>query len=384
MPRLNKANSSVGNSSTPTGYGGSFRNESINEQYYEQLFKGTDYYDLYRSIINSYNVSVPQTFFGNITGKNQTNAYNHEMSKRDELNALAEKMYNEKYNSPLEDVKRLRASGLNPDFQGLSGASASPTTPNGIPQNVSAENGVPIIQSAIGVLINVVGIAKTFVDGYFQVDSMLNQKAMNELNLIDKANNTAESMVMGSPYLFPDNPLDVSSDSIRAAMKINGVRGRRASRYVQDAIGRVVNNPELFSRYKQARVNSMKLSSEESALEPIIEALGKLMGLEMQSSLQAQIDSNKATSSKSNFDSSYYDSLDPGTKAFHSNAESGYYRDYFSERDGKQVAELDNVKDEIDLIMRDAVSSIGKSAAKDKDPLGVMFYYLMSWFLKRK
>lgn len=384
MPRLNKANSSVGNSSMPTGYGGSFRNESINEQYYDKLFKDTDYYDLYRSIINSYDVAPPTSFFGHITGKNATNAYNHEMSKRDELNALVEKMYNENYNSPLEDVERLRAAGLNPDLTGLSGASASPTSPNGIPQNVAAENGVPIIQSAVGVLLNVVGIAKTFVDGYFHVDSMLNQKAINELNLIDKANSTAESMVMGSPYLFSDNPLDVSSDSIRASMKLNGVRGRRASRYVQDAIGRVVNNPELFSRYKRARVDSMKLSSEETAIQPIMEALGKLIGLEMQTSLQSQIDSNKAKSAESEYNLNFFDSLDGATQAFHKNAESGYYGNYFSERKGKQAAELDNIIDEIDLIMRDALSSIGKQSAKDKDPLGVMFYYIMSWFLKRK
>lgn len=235
-----------------TAYGGSQRSQDASDDYWKKLFSGTDYEDLYNSIVNSYGVAPPKTFWGMLTGQNATNAYQHEMSKRDELSALAEKMYNEEYSSYENQAQMMREAGLNPDLLGVSGGASSEMSPDGVNPNIRSENGLGVIGSLASLCMTAVGAASSAV-GLVGAGLSLDSQRLSNLNSMD---NFALSYILDlvDPKSVIDGSLadDVRSDVISSsggfAKSVYGMN-RRMQRQFTASVSRQLDSPKFLEQY---------------------------------------------------------------------------------------------------------------------------------------
>lgn len=345
---------------------------------WDNMFKGTDYWDLYQA--NPYaNVSFEQTFWDKIglSNKYDDNVLANQLAYNEYNASLAQKMYDEnfakkqladerEYNSPINQVKLQKQAGLNPDLTGgvsfSPSGSVSPASQSPISSPVfESTNPLNQIQGAISLLTSSLGIAQSVVDGYFGVSNSIVDAANRDINLLSSADTTAKEIIQGMPELFTESKRSLSSSDIRAAISFSGLKNRRAQRYVTDALHRAISNPEVYSRYRAAQLRGVqddldffKFSGDDSYLNAYMKALGELMALSYKASLGA------------------------------SKSQSDYNKSYYDTKDGKAIATLENttadadtIKKEIDGIMNDAYRSIGKQSAQDRNPVGVILFYLL-------
>lgn len=212
--------------------------------YWNNLFQDTEYWDAYQSILNKYNVSTPNTFWGILTGKNATNQYEHSMARNDELNALYQKMRDEEYQSYSNQVQEQRKAGLNPDLNGVQAGQVGQSSSTGVP-NVSAEN-------PFSTLMSIFGMATSFqsiLSSGLQLDSMRldNQQKMDSFALSYLVDNV-------SPQSFDNGELsqDIRFGLIDTAAKFGrkfyGFNGRQA-RSFRDAVTRKMDSPEFLKSF---------------------------------------------------------------------------------------------------------------------------------------
>lgn len=142
---------------------GSYRNQ------YDDIFKDTDYWDTYQGILNQYKDGVPQNWWRDLTGKTQTDMYNHKMALSNALNSLVETMRSTEYNSETATTERMREAGLNPDILGTDSGSESPASPMSEQQPMQFENPVPHMVSFLSMIGGAVA----------GVQSMVSQKVVN-------------------------------------------------------------------------------------------------------------------------------------------------------------------------------------------------------------
>lgn len=234
---------SFGESSQSNSYGGSQRNQAISDDYWNDLFANTDYYGLYQSIMDSYNVAPPNTFWGFLTGQNKTNAYQHEMQKRDELSALAEKMYNEQYASFANQASLQRQAGLNPDINGVDGGFTSDLAPDAPNPSISAQNPLDVVQGAAGVLLNAFSLGKGIAEGFLSFKSMRLDNYAKKMAL---AGDLAGFITPQSAYGFEDG---ASSQYQQIDMLTSSLFRKRDARMMSHYLKQIVENPYFKSGY---------------------------------------------------------------------------------------------------------------------------------------
>lgn len=300
---------SINRQTSSTGYGGSQRSQDVSDDYWEKLFSGTDYYDLYQSIMNSYGVAPPNTFWGALTGQNKTNAYQHEMSKRDELSALAEKMYNEEYNSYANQSELMREAGLNPDLLGVTGGASSEMSPDGVNPNIGAANGLDVIQGAAGIVINAFTLGKGIAEGVMSFKSM-------------KLDNLAKRMTLAvdlASFITPQNALehDASAQYGEIDMLTSSLFRKRDSRKMSHLLKQIVEHPRFkegyytnLNNYGKNRFEYFTTSSgehwddDDKVMDVISRGLSDIVALSFKTSKERQIsDDIEAIEFNDSFDS---------------------------------------------------------------------------------
>lgn len=169
---------------------------SQNPDFYEELFRDTDYYDSYLGILEQYKNEPTGTFFGSITGKNEQRRYEHYQNRDAALNALLEQMRSDQYNSSASQVARDREAGLNPDLLGASGgAESAPVSSAGLPLTPD-DSFQQVVSGATNFL--------TFVSGaLLSAQSAIGQSLVNQGLRLD---NTAKAIDVVTSALSNDEP----------------------------------------------------------------------------------------------------------------------------------------------------------------------------------
>lgn len=151
---------------------------------YDSLFQGTDYWDTYQGLLTQYSQFPEATFLGDLTGKNQTNRYNHLQNLGTALASLAENLRSTEYNSVESQVQREKAAGLNPDLTGVSGAGE--TSDSEMPQPIPAtyDNPLPHIMSFMSMVGNAVIGAQSMLSQSVVNDSMRLQNLLTSKEIV--------------------------------------------------------------------------------------------------------------------------------------------------------------------------------------------------------
>lgn len=233
------------------------RTTEKNDRYWSDLFVGTEYEDAYNSIISKYNIDTPDTFWGWLTGKNQTNAYQHEMSKGNDLFALQQKMQDEQYQSYENQVSLMRQAGLNPDLQQVQGGASSQLSPTGIPENVAAENGFSVVGSLASVAMSAVGIAQQFMSTLgsslsldsIRLDNLEKMDTYALTYLLDNGVSPLSATVSGDERtVMVENLWKLQDYAYEAGRKDYGFNNRQARTFA-NSVRKLSDSPKLFEQY---------------------------------------------------------------------------------------------------------------------------------------
>lgn len=275
---------------------------------YDPIFKDTDYWDTYQSIVNQYKDGVPYNWFRGLTGKHSTDVYNHKMAYSNALNALVEQMRLDEYNSPKEQVKREKEAGLNPDLTGVSGSglSDSASTPNENP--LQFENPIPHMVS----FLSMVGNAA------IGVQSMMSQKIVNDgmrLQNLDLADNIV-LRELGRANLDPQGADIIPSFKLgfnTGSRHQDKYLERRASA-LYDSISHKIATKSYERDLANIRKETFDITSSAgySSDDDFYEALANEMAKAYQDVLNLEL--NTRSKSLSN-ESTYLDNVDPTASA---------------------------------------------------------------------
>lgn len=278
--------------------------------YWDSLFEGTDYWDLYQSIINQYSEPVPNTLWGSLTGTDSMNEYDRKQAMFMALTSLASQMRTDKYNSPANQVQLEKAAGLNPDITGLSGTGLTdnpqfdPMAPRGPQASVDAQSGLSIFTS---VLSSALGMYKQI-------------KEIQNLSLT----NTGLDLGNASSILSVGDKIEPSIKSFITTNMAKGFLGQQnmSMQDLKDMFAeQFAGNPTL-SRIARRRWDSVERSSDfetsRNAYNSIMadqKAMKDFEGSMVEYAYLAQRNAYKFQIAKDKYNTEYYNSLDPTSSA---------------------------------------------------------------------
>lgn len=275
---------------------------------YDPIFKNTDYWDTYQSIVHQYKDGVPYNWFRGLTGQYQTDLYNHKMAYSNALNALQEQMRLDKYNSPAEQAQREKEAGLNPDLTGVSGTglSDSAATPNENPMQF--ENPIPHMVSFLSMIGNAA----------IGVQSMMSQEIVNDgmrLQNLDLADNIV-LRELGRANLDPEGA------DIMPSFKLGFNTGsRHQDKYLEkrasalyDSISHKIATKSYQRDLARIRKEAFDITSSAgySSDDDFYEALADEMAKAYQEILNLELDTKSKSLSN---ESTYLDNVDPAASA---------------------------------------------------------------------
>lgn len=226
--------------------------DSKKMSHWDNLFKDTDYWDSYQSIINAYDEPTPQTLWGALTGKNETNAYNHQMARNNAIDALAQKMRDEQYQSYENQVQQQRKAGLNPDLNGVQAGQVGQSSSNGVP-DVSAESPLRVANDIFSAVMSAYNLATQYqntLSSSFDLDS---QRIDNQMKMDLFAGNYILGNIVPASFttdgkLREDAVIGLIQNAGKYGRKFNNF-SRRQLRSFQDSVTRMINNPESTKRF---------------------------------------------------------------------------------------------------------------------------------------
>ena len=288
-----------------------------NKSYYDSLFMGTPYESQYQAILRKYSSNQPpESLWGLLTGQNSLNEYNHNMSLMDELESLATKVYDEEYQSPLSDVARQRAAGLNPDLNGLSSQSAALRQSGGIP-SVGSANPLEVMSNTLSTIMSIYSTIKGFKGINLQNEKMDldNIQEMMKMARPMITENLAHGLVKGSEGMsdWSDvialyNPFKGDkrkSQRFARAFNLELSSGNYAA--AEAAYKRLAGIEDSRSAYG-THVGNPNWSADDNALFHYVGGMAEM-------SLGAQF-------SKNRYDRNLYRQLSPDAKAMFENSEN--------------------------------------------------------------
>lgn len=274
-------------------------------------YKGspTDIYD-YQKMLSEYNESsgefnpydiIDQSMYKN-TARGKM-AYQEDLAKLLYLAQINQENRMNEYNSPTEQVKRMREAGINPDLAGVDNVPAT---------NVAGYQGNPMdgtkttLESAIdifGLITSVSSMAMSIVTGFSSVSKDNISKFASALSAGDSLFGLFDKAVLSddgnNPVFFGDY-LPSLSPSQRRQLK------RSYNSYVSSTKGATSVNKALAEQarsrgeFNKESLNPFNSSSEDVIAEvwkPYIDAMAEYAVKEL-----------KGKSAKADYDSSYYSS----------------------------------------------------------------------------
>lgn len=285
---------------------------------WENLFIDTPYYDQYKQIVSKYSGGPSLTWYGDLTGSNSTNQYNHYMSFQSELQALQQKMYDEDYQSPISDVSRQRQAGINADLNGLTNSSAPATQPP-LQPSISSPDILQGVHSVLSFALNTYSMIQGFKGASLSNESkdISNFKSLQDLASPHIIKNMASIFQKGS------NGFSDWSDIIKITNPFKGsLRGSRrwASAFnaalssgqfssARSALEQLTGLEQGRMRYGSI-VGSSHWSPDDAALYHFV---GGMMDLQL-----AQMEHGfKSGISKSRYENDYYSNLSGSSMASH-------------------------------------------------------------------
>lgn len=166
----------------------------------------------YRNV--DYTMSPWQKLLSKLGFRTQADAWKENMTvQANEYDAaIKQKEYDEQYNTPLQQVARMRAAGLNPDLDGGSsidpGSAQAPGEDPSTPMQSTGEEGV-IMSVANGVL-SAFSDALGMVSSFQGIQRNNIENSLLSLSESSQVFQTAQSM---APYFLPDSPKSEGIDN---------------------------------------------------------------------------------------------------------------------------------------------------------------------------
>lgn len=293
----------------------------------------------------SYNETPWQRFLSALGFRTQADAWRENMSVQaaEYDAAIAQKAQDEQYNSPSEQVARMRAAGLNPDIDGGSqidpgSAVPLPQDPSTPMQSTGAEGtlgeavsvGMQVVQGCVSVFNNALGFASS-VQG---IKSNFLNNRMKEFELTTNIRDYAEKLF---PYFIPDSPQDPAMLNPDIDWRLQVIKN--AETYAGKALPKkfrdqFVTNISSFwdsvpfeTSAREAWIKKIRARKEwaqevstnygdglgdfDSVLLDIFEPLGDMMERLYKGELSAGIAGSAAQTAEGNYESKYYNNLDP-------------------------------------------------------------------------
>lgn len=208
---------------------------------YQDLAKNNPYANV------DYRQSWIQKLLQNLGFRTNKDAYLESMAlqAKEYDNALLQKEYDEKYNSPLEQAQREREAGLNPNLTGnVSSGEASPMGDDGNPPVAPVADDLNIVQSFASAVLN--GVQAAF-GLYGQIQSIDQLKMQNESSMMNLVK-SAWSMIIPDIYEnrndFKEGRIDVNNYYNSLKSHFGHTMSKRRFETFVDRVNKFANSAE--------------------------------------------------------------------------------------------------------------------------------------------
>lgn len=267
-------------------------------------------------------------------------------------------MQDREYNSPAQQVARLREAGINPDIAGgvTPGDSSLAGNPAGAnPAPVTAQNIAQNCSQVIGTVMSIASGLASIEDVFFKQDMSLMDTFLNA-SKEEMVGNTLSSYgpekalryIAGNIAHFDGEEKD-SSVTLPFSTIENPFKTKRARKYAEDALSAYMAN----DRFKSDLLSSIKSRYSEvydtyhkrgylTATNKLVGSLGEgdkkandlseVFAILAGGVIQADYDESRSRSSIANYEGAFHDSLDPTKQGSALNAQADA---------SKQSSELD-------------------------------------------
>lgn len=270
----------------------------------------------YQSLIDAnpyrnqtYQVSPWQAFLKALGFRTQADAWKENMAvQAAEYDAsIAQKAYDESYNTPAMQAERMRAAGLNPDIDGgssiSSGEAASPAQDPSTPMQSTGDDAQ--LGSFLNNVLSSVSTAVGLVQSFQGIEARSLQNQVERFRLQGDIAGYAEKML---PYMIPDSPnpagmvnsYDWRGETLRRAQRFSKKLPRKTRQAFLDHIEQFWDSApadsvafEAFlkratSRKAYYQETSHNYSEFDDELKDIFEPIGELIQWNTKRSLEIE------------------------------------------------------------------------------------------------
>lgn len=233
---------------------------------------------------------------------------------------MAEKAYDNWYNSPLEASRRLRMAGFNPDLAGLDNAgTSSGSNPNHAGSTALSPVNEGLTNFAKGI-VGIVGLASNLTQTFMQTHKMGLENDILSADLLSKGT------AYGKQWILDNWTPDFWTDTDHASRSLSGGR-KRLSNAIFAGIDSLYTgygdnktaSPELRKHYFGNRYGAADASFKAASLEGSKYYSGEFETMKALSGILTDMQLD-ATKNKNAFDSKYHQTANPSLKAGMDNA----------------------------------------------------------------
>lgn len=296
-------------------------------EYWDNLFRDTPYWDQYTSIINQYDMLAPSNWWSQITGQAEVNQYEHDSARNQALQALLMQMKKDEYDSPIQEVARNAEAGLNSDILGTDGvAQQADFGATGRQHPMMLSNPIDFLSMVGSAVQGAFGMVGQMQD--MQTKSLMNDK--ERLSIHSLLNGISLETLVNGDYSKGD--ADISPAVSFGYNTGNSRLDKRLEKRTKDLMDSL---PHQIATYRSmgdragARKNLFDITSSAGYSEDDVSFLGslaskmseiQLLTLELDQ-LEKQTNSRYQVS-QDNWDISYLSGLDSQTAADATNVEN--------------------------------------------------------------
>lgn len=268
--------------------------------------EGSFYADLWNN--NPYSTLYYEpSFWDNIGLSNKAkdaNA-NYEQQYNEYVASIAEMYAKNKYDSPVEQMARERAAGLNPDLTGLSGSNSAGVEHQGtLPPGL---NGTSPAQTSFQTMTSVLGFATSTLQQINQIQGLSLDNAQKSRNSF------SDFLTLVEPSITNEYAKRFSGKEARSwdDVKSDVQDSFYDSSHNRKMAGRAFDYLLRSSDYTASENAYKKLVSNEQAMRDYVGGYVKLAFQEKMMGLQSNISRYKLDLQRNKYDTNYYSRLNP-------------------------------------------------------------------------
>lgn len=178
--------------------------------------------------------------------------FNRQMAEAQTLADIAIMEYQNEYNDPAEQAKRMRMAGLNPDLHGVDSNQSADASAAGAVSPVGS-NPTEVLSNVASTAFQAFNAAQSIISGVMSFRAGIENVTAQRLNNIDKMDDFAISYLLGAgltPRSFDnglisdDLALDLISSSRDWSRKVYGFN-RKEARLFEDSVMRKTRDPQF-------------------------------------------------------------------------------------------------------------------------------------------